>query len=54
MKRAIFIISFITLCCTFGGVAFAQGFGAFGLPAVTSVEELNGKLPTRFLYKSSF
>ena len=43
MKQGIFIITFITACLTFGGVAFAQGLNAFGLPAVTSVEELNGE-----------
>ena len=43
MKPVIFIISFVTLCCAFGGVTFAQSLSAFGLPAVTSVEELNGE-----------
>ena len=43
MKQAVFIISLITVCCTFGGAAFAQSLSAFGLPAVTSVEELNGE-----------
>ena len=43
MKHAIFIVSLLTLCFTFGGAAFAQSLSAFGLPAVTSVEELNGE-----------
>ena len=43
MKYAIFIVSLLTLLCTFGGVAFAQSLNAFGLPAVTSVEDLNGE-----------
>ena len=43
MKQGIFIITFMTACFTFGGVAVAQGLNAFGLPAVTSVEELNGE-----------
>ena len=43
MKQAIFIISLITVGCTFGGSAFAHSLSAFGLPAVTSVEELNGE-----------
>ena len=50
MKYAIFIVSLITLCCAFGGSAFAQSLSAFGLPAVTSVEELNGE--TCLLYTS--
>ena len=43
MKPVIFIISFVTLWCAFGGVTFAQSLSAFGLPAVTSVEELSGE-----------
>ena len=43
MKYAIFIVSLLTFCFTFGGAAFAQSLSAFGLPAVTSVEELNGE-----------
>ena len=43
MKHAIFIVSLLTLCFTFGGTAFAQSLSAFGLPAVTSVEELSGE-----------
>ena len=43
MKQVIFIISFIILLCSIGGAAFAQSLSAFGLPAVTSVEELNGE-----------
>ena len=43
MKLAIFIVSLLTLCFTFGGAAFAQSLSAFGLPAVTSVEELSGE-----------
>ena len=29
--------------CLVGGLAFAQDLSAFGLPALTSVEELNGE-----------
>ena len=43
MKQVIFIVSLITVFCTFGGAVFAQSLSAFGLPAVTSVEELNGE-----------
>ena len=41
MKHRIFTITFLAACLTCGGAAFAQGLNAFGLPAVTSVEELN-------------
>ena len=43
MRRGIFTITFMIACFTLGGAAFAQGLNAFGLPAVTSVEELNGE-----------
>ena len=33
MKQGIFIITFMTACFTFGGVAYAQDLNAFGLPA---------------------
>ena len=43
MKKVIFIISLFSICCSFGVPSFAQSLSAFGLPAVTSVEELNGE-----------
>ena len=43
MNRGIFIITIFAACCAFSGSAFAQSLSAFGLPAVTSVEELNGE-----------
>ena len=43
MKKAIFITAFFSMSCAFGMPSFAQSLSAFGLPAVTSVEELNGE-----------
>ena len=43
MKKTIFIIAFFSMSCALGMPAFAQSLSAFGLPAVTSVEELNGE-----------
>ena len=43
MSRGIFIITIFAACCAFSGSAYAQSLSAFGLPAVTSVEELNGE-----------
>ena len=43
MKKTIFIIALFSICCSFGVPSFAQSLSAFGLPAVTSVEELNGE-----------
>ena len=43
MKKALFIISLFSISCVFGMPAFSQSLSAFGLPAVTSVEELNGE-----------
>ena len=43
MKKAIFITAFFSLSCAFCMPSFAQSLSAFGLPAVTSVEELNGE-----------
>ena len=38
LKGTLFLIF-----CLVGGIACAQDLSAFGLPAVTSVEELNGE-----------
>ena len=43
MKKAIFIAAFFSISCALGMPALAQSLSAFGLPAVTSVEELNGE-----------
>ena len=40
---AIFKGILLFLSCIIGGAAFGQDLSAFGLPAVTSVEELNGE-----------
>ena len=40
---AIFKGILLILSCIIGGAAFGQDLSAFGLPAVTSVEELNGE-----------
>ena len=40
---AIFKVILFFLSCVIGGAAFGQDLSAFGLPAVTSVEELNGE-----------
>ena len=40
---ASFKVILFFLSCVIGGAAFGQDLSAFGLPAVTSVEELNGE-----------